>query len=82
MRLQLTKWGNSLAVRLPAACLRDVGLREGDLIEAEVTPQGEIRLIPAPKFDKEVFLARLGKLHAQIPMTEATVETMRTAERY
>ena len=37
MRLQLAKWGNSLAVRLPVECTRAAGLREGDTVEAEVT---------------------------------------------
>ena len=47
MRLQLAKWGNSLAVRLPVECTRAAGLREGDTVEAEVTPVGEIKLTPA-----------------------------------
>ncbi len=41
MRLQLAKWGNSLAVRLPAECVRAAGLRQGDSIDAEITPAGK-----------------------------------------
>ena len=82
MRLQLAKWGNSLAVRLPVECTRAVGLREGDTVEAEVTPVGEIKLTPAQAFDKAAFMARLGKLHARMPMTATTVETMREEDRY
>ncbi len=29
MRTQLNKWGNSLAVRIPGACVKDLALREG-----------------------------------------------------
>ena len=82
MRLQLAKWGNSLAVRLPLECTRAAGLREGDTVEAEVTSVGEIRLVPAQTFNKTVFLERLRKLHARMPMTTTTVETMRQEERY
>lgn len=82
MKLQLAKWGNSLAVRLPVECTRAAGLREGDTVEAEVTPVGEIKLTPAPVFDKAAFLLRLGNLHAKMPMTTTTVEMMRRDERY
>ncbi len=82
MRLQLAKWGNSLAVRLPVECTRATGLREGDTVEAEVTPVGEIRLTPAQSFDKAAFLERLDKLHARMPLTTTTVEAMRREDRY
>ena len=31
--MQIAKWGNSLAVRLPARLVEEMGLREGDDIE-------------------------------------------------
>lgn len=82
MQLQLGKWGNSLAVRLPAEYARAAGLHEGDVVEAEVTPLGEIKLTPIQPFDKAAFLERLGKLHAKMPMTEPVVEQMRREARY
>ena len=82
MKLQLARWGNSLAVRLPVDCIRAAGLKEGDEVEAEVTPVGEIRLKPAQVFDKAAFLQRLSKLRASMPMTEAVVEKMRQEDRY
>src|SRR5450759_1726045 len=82
MKLQLAKWGNSLAVRLPVECTRAAGLREGDTVEAEVTPVGEIKLTPAKPFDKAAFIKRLRKLRASMPMTTATVEIMRREDRY
>ena len=82
MRLQIAKWGNSLAVRLPVECTRATGLREGDSVEASITPAGEITLAPDKAFQKAVFLARLAKLHAAMPMTEPVVERMRQKARY
>lgn len=82
MRLQLAKWGNSLAVRLPVECIRAAGLKEGDEVDADVTTLGEIRLMPARAFDKAAFLARLSKLRAGMPMSEPIVEQMRQEERY
>ena len=82
MRLQLAKWGNSLAVRLPVECTRAAGLREGDIVEAEVTPIGEIKLTPAQLFDKAAFIKRLRKLRDTMPMTTTTVQMMRREDRY
>lgn len=82
MRLLVAKWGNSLAVRLPVACAKAAGLKEGDHVEAEVTPLGEIRMAPAPAFDRAAFLERVERLRARLPMTQATVEDMRRNDRY
>ena len=31
--MQVAKWGNSLAVRLPAQLVRELGLKEGDRVD-------------------------------------------------
>ena len=82
MKLQVAKWGNSLAVRLPVECVRAAGLQEGDRIEAEISSAGEVTLIPAKSFDKAAFLNRVHKLHAKMPMTEPVVGQMRREARY
>jgi|SRR5215210_2707494 antitoxin MazE len=33
MRAKLARWGNSLALRLPAEVVRDFGLKEGQVVE-------------------------------------------------
>ncbi|MEI2769424.1 MAG: AbrB/MazE/SpoVT family DNA-binding domain-containing protein [Candidatus Competibacter sp.] len=47
--MQVAKWGNSLAVRLPTAVVEALSLREGDDIEIEVAGARafEIPLAPA-----------------------------------
>ena len=82
MKQQVGKWGNSLAVRLPAECTKALGLREGDTVELELMPGGEIRLVPTRVLDRAAFVARLDKLHAKLPRTTTTVEAMREQERY
>ena len=82
MRLQIAKWGNSLAVRLPTAATRAAGLQEGDSVEASIAPNGEITLVPAAAFDKEAFLRRVAKLQATMPMTKPVVAQMRKDARY
>lgn len=82
MRLQVAKWGNSLAVRLPVECVRAAGLREGDSVEASIAATGAITLLPKKVFNKSAFMARIIKLQASMPMTAPIVETMRQEERY
>jgi antitoxin MazE len=36
--VRVAKWGNSLAVRLPAAMVKALSLSEGDEVEVNVTP--------------------------------------------
>jgi antitoxin MazE len=37
--MKVAKWGNSLAVRLPATAIEELGLKEGD--EIELLPTGQ-----------------------------------------
>lgn len=49
MRSQLTRWGNSVALRVPKRILEEARLSEGDAIELTVTKPGVISLRAAPK---------------------------------
>ena len=82
MKLLLARWGNSLALRLPAECVRATGLRQGDSVDAEITPAGTITLTPARPFDKNAFLQRLRKQRRGMLVTEPVVERMRGEDRY
>jgi antitoxin MazE len=48
VQTQIGKWGNSLAVRLPGAYAKDLGLREGMELEISLV-NGGLLLRPAPK---------------------------------
>jgi antitoxin MazE len=47
--MQVSKWGNSLAVRLPAEVVEALDLKEGDQIEIRIagTREFEVRRDPA-----------------------------------
>ena len=82
MKLLVAKWGNSLAIRLPAEYARTAGLREGDKVEADVSPTGSMTINPEQPFDKQAFLRRVARLRSSMKMTQPTVEEMRRNERY
>ena len=41
---QLSKWGNSLALRVPKAVIEEARLKEGDLLTLDVASNGSIVL--------------------------------------
>jgi antitoxin MazE len=42
--LRIAKWGNSLAVRIPRAIVKDAGLAEGDRLSLDLEADGSIVL--------------------------------------
>ena len=54
----VSKWGNSLAIRIPSALAKDAGLAEGDQLELRINKLGQIVLRPArPRFKLSELLA-------------------------
>lgn len=82
MQSSIAKWGNSLAVRLPAESLRRTGLREGSAVTVAVGKDGDIRLAPLHAFDKAAFVKRLSALHRTMPESKPVVAVMRADSRY
>jgi antitoxin MazE len=63
--MRVAKWGNSLAVRLPAEVVSALNLKEGDEIEIRVA--GERTFEAARDRAKEEALARIRKLRRPLP---------------
>jgi antitoxin MazE len=63
--MQVEKWGNSLAVRLPTAVVEALDLREGDHIE--ITIAGERKFEVTHDAMKQKALARLRALRRPLP---------------
>lgn len=65
--MQVSKWGNSLAVRLPAAVVDALALREGDQIELQVSGKRVFQVAKKP--DSRELLARLRRYRGRLPAT-------------
>lgn len=63
--MQVSKWGNSLAVRLPAAVVEAMQLKEGDDIELHVAGRGAFEIVKKP--GAREMLARLRKFRGRLP---------------
>jgi len=63
--MQVSKWGNSLAIRLPAAVVETLDLQEGDEIEVVVAGTRTFGIKRAP--GRRDVLARLRKYRGRLP---------------
>jgi antitoxin MazE len=63
--MQVAKWGNSLAVRLPASVVEALQLKEGDDIEIQVAGARSFGIAKAPTARE--LLTRLRKYRGRLP---------------
>jgi antitoxin MazE len=63
--MQVSKWGNSLAVRLPAAVVEALGLKDGDNIEIEVLGEKQFQI--QRTLQNAELLARLRRYRGRLP---------------
>ncbi len=63
--MQVSKWGNSLAVRLPASVVQALALKEGDDITIHIADERSFAIAKSPS--KTELIARLRALRGSIP---------------
>ena len=63
--MQISKWGNSLAIRLPAAVVEVLDLKPGDNIEVRVAGDRSFAVKKAP--GARELLSRLRKYRGRLP---------------
>jgi antitoxin MazE len=63
--MQVSKWGNSLAIRLPATVVKALKLREGDDIEVIISDERVFQLRKKP--GREDYLLRLRQFRGKLP---------------
>lgn len=63
--MQVSKWGNSLAVRLPASVVEALTLKEGDEIEIHVVGARAFEI--AKRAGTRELLARLKRFRGRLP---------------
>lgn len=78
MDLHIAKWGNSLALRIPAEMVRSIGLQDGDTVTANLSPDGTITL-RASKFNRAEFANELREGCQEMEMGTSVMEELRGA---
>ncbi len=81
MDLKIAKWGNSLALRIPSAVVRQLGLRDGDTVRTELMADGSLAIRPAG-WSRASFAAELERARAAIPLGTSVIDELRQGARY
>ena len=81
MNLQIAKWGNSLAVRIPADYVRQIGIKEGDRLQAHLGADGALNLRPS-RWSRKAFAQELARDSQALPMGTSVMEQLRAEARY
>ena len=63
--VQVSRWGNSLAIRLPAAVVEALDLKEGDEIDVHVAGAKSVEVEKTPSVQE--LLERLRKYRGRLP---------------
>jgi antitoxin MazE len=82
MGLLVSKWGNSLAVRLPAASARQLGVGEGDTLLGEIAPGGRLILSAEARAVGKAETKRMREFLSRQKVTTPVVADMRRSARY
>jgi antitoxin MazE len=80
--LLVSKWGNSLAVRLPAESLKQLGVGEGDTLIGEISPEGRLVLSAEARAVGKADTKRMRQFLSRQKMTAPVVREMRRRARY
>lgn len=81
MELQIAKWGNSLAVRIPAEVVRSIGVKAGDSVTASLTADGGLSLYPST-WNREAYAAELSEARQAMPVGQSVIDELRRGGRY
>jgi antitoxin MazE len=82
MNLKIAKWGNSLAVRIPADYVRLIGVKDGDHLVAQVGADGGLNLRPPARWSRKAFALELAQDAKTLPMGTSVMEQLRQEARY
>jgi antitoxin MazE len=82
IELMVSKWGNSLAVRLPAESARRIGVGEGDTLIAEVSADGRLLLAPEGRTIGKAETRHLRQFLGRQKETAPVVGDLRRGARY
>ncbi len=81
MDLQIAKWGNSLALRIPSEVVRRLGLREGATVQAQLSIDGTLSIRPA-QWNRRAFANELTEARNAMPISESVMQEVRSGARY
>jgi antitoxin MazE len=81
MDVQIAKWGNSLAIRIPRRILKEANLQLGDYVSATLSRDGSVNL-RTKHIDRKTLIRQLHDVRESMPMTKSVIQDLRGNSRY
>ncbi len=81
MDIQIAKWGNSLALRIPQHLLKEANLTEGDFLSASLAPDGTI-VLRTKQIDRKSLIHELHEFRESMPIGKSVMKQLRESARY
>ena len=81
MNIQISKWGNSLALRIPATLIKQTHLKDGDKVEEKKKKDGSLIIRPQ-KLDRKAIAAQLKAFRDTLKMGKSVMDDVRSGARY
>ena len=81
LNIQISKWGNSLALRIPATLIKQNHLKDGDKVEATLSKDGSLIIRPQ-KLDRKAIAAQLKAFRDTLKMGKSVMDDVRSGARY
>jgi len=81
MDIQISKWGNSLALRIPQHLLKEANLTEGDFLNASLAPDGTI-VLRTKQVDRKSLIRELHEFRESMPIGKSVMKQLRESARY
>ena len=81
LNIQISKWGNSLALRIPATLIKQIQLKDGDKVEATLSKDGSLIIRPQ-KLDRKAIAAELKAFRDTLKMGKSVMNELRSEARY
>lgn len=81
MNIQVSKWGNSMAVRIPATFIKQTLLKDGDRVEITLSQDGYL-IIKPQKLDRKTIAAKLKEFRNTLKMGKSVMDEVRSEARY
>ena len=81
MNIKISKWGNSLALRIPASFTKEIKLKDGDKVEATLSSDGALVIRPQ-KLDRKTLSKMAKELRDSMKMGTSVMDEIRSGARY
>ena len=81
MNIRVSKWGDGLALRIPDAFIKEIQLKDGDMVEATQSGEGTLVIRPQ-KLDRKTLAKMAREFRATLKMGTSVMDELRSEARY